>query len=257
MIFGMSAPHLVSVVTPAYRAERHVAACIDSVMNQTHHQIEHIVVDDASPDGTWAVIRQYAECDSRIIPLRLMRNSGPAVARNAAITAARGRYIAFLDADDLWLPQKLQRQIAFMQDRHAGLSFSWYERVDEYATRDGRVVHAPAVVRYDDLLKSNHIGCLTAIYDTAVFGKPLMPDVPVHQDWAYWLKLTRSGELAYCVPEVLALYRHGYSATVSSRKIKTFKHKWRVYRELEGIGVFRSLYYLLHLAVRGWLKYRI
>lgn len=247
---------LVTVVTPAYRVESRLPDTIESVLAQTMPSLEHLIVDDASPDGTWNVIQRYASQDSRVVAIRLEENAGPAHARNAAIRASRGRYVAFLDADDLWLPHKLERQLAFMRHHDAPLSFSWYERVDDEGQRSGRVVSAPSEVGYRDLLKSNHIGCLTAMYDSNVLGKPEMPSIRVHQDWGYWLALTRTGIVARCVPEVLALYRYSYGQTVSSNKLRTVGYKWRVFRELEGFGVFRSLYYLAHVAIRGYVKMR-
>lgn len=247
----------VSVITPAYKAERHLAECAASVRDQTYGNIEHVIVDDASPDGTWDVIERIAQQDPRVVPVRLAANVGPAAARNAGIEIASGDYLAFLDADDLWLTEKLERQVSFMRDKQVSIAFSWYERIDDGGQRTGRVVKAPSSVGRSELLKSNYIGCLTAIYDVSVIGQRKMPMIPVHQDWAYWLELTRDGTRAFCIPEVLALYRHGYTRTVSSNKLRTLRHKWHIYREVEGFGRLQSLYYLCHLFLTGLIKYRI
>jgi teichuronic acid biosynthesis glycosyltransferase TuaG len=246
--------HTVSVIMPTFRGGSNLISAVKSVLRQTYPDWELVIVDDASPDDTWETICRYMRDDPRVVGVRQEKNGGPARARNAGLRIATGRYVAFLDSDDLWLPEKLERQVKFMQESGAALSFTWYERIDNSGLPEGRVVRAPSEVGYFDLLRSNRIGCLTAMYDSDVCGKPPMPDIRVHQDWAYWLALTRDGLRAYCLPEVLALYRHSYDSTVSSNKVSTLRYKWQVYRSLEGLSIPRSLFYLVSIAVRGFRK---
>ena len=247
---------LISIVTPAYNAEDSIPNTIRSVLDQTLADWELLIVDDGSSDRTVGIVSLFCRQDSRIRLLELAENGGAAVARNAGIRQARGRYIAFLDSDDAWDPTKLESQLAFMQAREAALVFSAYRKVDE-AGRALGVVGVPERAGYRDLLKTNYIGCLTAMYDTQRLGKVEMPLIRKRQDLALWLKIVKlTGEPAWGQPEVLATYtvRRG---SVSADKQSAAAYQWRLYREVEALPLPASGYYFAQYAVRGLLRSRL
>lgn len=243
---------VVSVVTPVWNAAATLAGTVASVQAQTFGDWEMLLVDDASTDGSGAIARDLAARDPRIRVLARAGNGGAAAARNDAIRAARGRLIAFLDADDLWYPEKLARQVAFIAATGHGLVFSAYRRIGA----DGRplgVVRPPASVTRAGLLKGNVIGCLTAVYDTAVFGKVEMPPIRRRQDYGLWLVLLRRVPAAHALPEVLADYRV-QPASLSGGKLGAARDTWALYREVEGLGRPRAAWYLAHNLARALAK---
>jgi teichuronic acid biosynthesis glycosyltransferase TuaG len=169
------------------------------------------------------------------------------------VESARGRYVAFLDSDDLWKPNKLERQIGFMRQEQVSFSFSSYDRISEDGEWMGTVsVRSP--VNYRDLLLSNVIGCLTAVYDTERLGKMLMPDVRKRQDFALWLSILKKIDYAHPLPDVLATYRVR-SRSVSSNKFSAAAHTWRIYRDVERLPLHLAAYYFANYAVRGALSH--
>jgi glycosyltransferase involved in cell wall biosynthesis len=238
----------VSIITPARNAAATLAATIASVAAQTRPDWEMLIADDGSEDATAAIAAGWATRDPRVRPLPGPRE-GPAGARNRAIRAARGRFIAFLDADDRWRPEKLARQLAFMEREATPFSFTAYRREDAQGRGLG-VVLVPARVDYAGLLKGNVIGCLTAVYDTAHFGKVEMPPLPLRQDYALWLALLRPGGAARGLDEVLADYRVGGAATLSGSKLGAARGTWAVLRR-EGLPLPRALWCFGHYAAAG------
>lgn len=245
---------LVTIVTANYNAEKFIEDTINSVLAQTYPNWEMIIVDDCSTDSSIKIIEQYTKTDNRIRLIRLDKNSGPAVARNRAIEEANGRYIAFLDSDDLWLPKKLEKQLAFMESNNIAFSYSAYDLIDEEGSDLGHF-SVPEKQSYKDLLKTCPIGCLTAIYDTKILGKVTMPLILKRQDYGLWLKLLKQIEYAYGLNETLAVYRIRKNS-ISSNKFKAAQYQWKIYRDVEKLGLFKSVYYFLHYAVNGILKYR-
>ncbi|WP_066351163.1 glycosyltransferase family 2 protein [Aliarcobacter skirrowii] len=235
---------LVSIITPSYKSERFISQTIDSVLAQTYQKWEMIIVDDVSPDNSNKIIEEYCKKDSRIKLIKLEKNSGPAVARNRAIEEAQGRYIAFLDADDLWKPEKLEKQIMFMEEKNCALSYSAYETMSEEGELQNKYINPPLKISYKDLLKSNHIGCLTAIYDTQKIGKVYMPNISKRQDYGLWLKILRKTGFAYGLEESLGVYRI-MSNSVSSNKFKLLKYHFKLFTEFENISSIKALYYLV------------
>ena len=243
----MGPPPLVSVITPARNAAATLPATLASVAAQTLPDWEMLVADDGSTDGTAEIAAAAAARDPRVRPLP-GPHQGAAAARNRAIRAARGRYIAFLDADDRWRPEKLARQVAFMEREAVPFSFTAYRREDA-AGRDLGLVRAPASVDHAALLRGNVIGCLTAVYDSAHFGRVEMPDLPLRQDYALWLQLLRGGGVARGLDEVLADYRVG-AGSLSASKLRAARGTWAVLRR-EGLPLPRALWCFGHYAAAG------
>lgn len=242
----------ISVITPSYNSVDFISSTINSVVAQTVTNWEMIVVDDCSSDNSVEVIQSFVDRDTRIKLIKLERNSGAAVARNKAIEVASGRFIAFLDSDDLWAPDKLEKQVKFMLDQDIAFSFSAYEKIDEEGlTFD--VVSVPEKINYKQLLKTNVIGCLTAMYDVGKLGKVYMPVNTKREDFATWLAILKKVDYAYGMPDVLAQYRV-YASQSSAKKTKMAKENWRLYREIEQLSLFKSIYYFSNYAVRGVLR---
>ncbi|SFB27309.1 teichuronic acid biosynthesis glycosyltransferase TuaG [Lentibacillus halodurans] len=241
---------LISVITPAYNAEEFIKGTIESVLAQTYSNWEMIIVDDYSSDRTVEFVKTYEEQDTRIKLVELEENSGSAIARNTAMENASGRYIAFLDSDDLWFSEKLEKQLHFMQKKDIAFSFTKYVRMEEDGTLRDTVSKAPESVGYDDLMKHCVIGCLTVMIDRDKVGHQKMVNIRTRQDYAYWLAITKKGFRAYGLPEVLSKYRT-VENSISSNKIKAAKRQWYVYRQIEHQNLLKSLWYFLHYAAKG------
>lgn len=242
----------VSIITPLYNCSEFLCFTIESVLSQNLKGWELILVDDCSSDDSFEVAKSFASLDNRIKVFQLDENSGAAVARNTAIEAAKGRFIAFLDSDDLWSPNKLEKQLAFMQENNYPFSYAAYEKIDA----NGKVfeqVGVPDKVAYNDLLKVCSIGCLTAIYDTKYFGKVYMPLIRKRQDLGLWLKLLKKTEYAYGLDEPLGQYCVR-SDSISANKASAAKFTWRLYREIEKLNIVEASYFFSHYAVRGLLR---
>lgn len=243
---------LVSVITPLHNASAYIAETINSVISQAYKNWELIIVDDVSEDDSVQIVEKFVEKEPRIKLIKLTENSGAAVARNSAIETAKGRYIAFLDSDDFWLPEKLETQLAFMQQHNYVFSFGGYERIDENGELLG-LVGVPEKVNYKQMLKTSVIGCLTAMYDTAYFGKVYMPLIRKRQDYGLWLKLLKKTDFAYGLQMPLGQYRVRQDS-ISSNKLNTSTYNWRLYRQVEKLSFLASCYYFSHYAVRGLLR---
>lgn len=235
--------NLVSIITPSYKSEKYISETIESVLKQTYKNWEMIIVDDCSPDNSNNVIESFIKLDTRIKLIRLDTNSGPAIARNKAIEEAQGRYIAFLDADDVWKKDKLTKQLDFMQKKDCALTYTAYEIMNETGELLHKKISTPLKVTYTDLLKSNHIGCLTAMYDTAKIGKIFMPLIQKRQDYGLWLKILRQTGVSYGIGEPLAIYRI-MPTSVSSNKLDLLRYHYKLFREFENIGRLKTIYYL-------------
>ncbi|UJW59230.1 glycosyltransferase family 2 protein [Bacillus sp. A116_S68] len=235
----------VTVITPAFNSEAFIKNTIISVKQQTYKDWEMIIVDDFSTDNTVEIINAFLLEDERIKLIRLKENKGAAYARNEAIKNARGRYLAFLDSDDEWFPEKLEQQLEFMHSRDIAFSYTNYVHINT----DGRVVgynnKIPLEVNYKQLLKSNEIGCLTVIIDLLKTGPVQMPDMRSRQDYGLWLELTKKGFKAYGIPKELAKYRI-VKKSLSSNKLKMGKQNWKIYREYEKLNLVKSLWYFIN-----------
>ncbi|NMZ34903.1 glycosyltransferase family 2 protein [Pseudomonas proteolytica] len=240
-----------SIVMPAFNAELTLAESIQSVLGQTLGSFELLIVDDCSTDGTRDLILSFAAADQRIRPIFLQENGGVASARNAAIRCAEGRYIAFLDADDIWLENKLVRQLdAFSQG--ADVVYSDFVRFHKDGSE--KIVVSPDGVDFKKLLRGNCIGNLTAAYDVSKLGKFFQESIG-HEDYFMWLQIFRKGVKSKRVPEKLAMYRV-LNTSVSGNKIKAVGWTWNIYRNKIGLSLFSSCYHFV-IYVFGAIMKRI
>jgi len=246
---------LVTIITPMYNSERYIIETINSVLAQTYDNWEMILVDDCSSDGTVGIIQSFIETDSRIKIIQLEVNSGAAVARNTAIQEAEGRYIAFVDSDDVWVAHKLETQLMFMHESAAKMTYSAYQIFDENSNIIGER-GVPDKLSYHDLLKTNYIGCLTVIYDTEYFGKVLMPLIRRRQDYGLWLTLLKDINFAYGINQPLAYYRE-HSSSISSNKMQTSMYNWQLLRRVEKMNLLKSIYYFSQYAIRGIMRSKL
>ncbi|MBC2170239.1 glycosyltransferase family 2 protein [Listeria booriae] len=226
---------LVSVIIPTYNSEATIAKTISSVLNQTYKSLEIIIVDDASNDKTVQIIQDIDK--SQISLFVLKQNIGAAEARNVALSKARGRFIAFLDSDDTWYPEKLVRQLRFMEEHQAGFSFTAYERV--VASTVKNTVQVPRRLAYNDLLRNTIINCSTVVIDRKRINHIKMPSIRTRQDTATWLSILKKGHVAYGLNQVLASYNLR-NDSLSSKKGKMAMQTWKMYREQEKLSYWHA-----------------
>jgi teichuronic acid biosynthesis glycosyltransferase TuaG len=231
-----------TIITPIYNAEDFLADSLDSILNQSYQNWKAILINDNSTDGSLDIAKRYERLDSRFKVINKNESGGAAKARNLGIELAQGRFIAFLDSDDIWHPNKLEKQISFMKNNNVDFSFTAYNFISEKGVL-GDFVAVPNEVSYKTLLRGNIIACLTAVYDTKKLGKVYMPDILKRQDFALWLKITKSGINAIGINESLAHYRLR-TGSLSSTKFNTMLHTWGVYRNVEKLSVLSSLRYI-------------
>lgn len=227
-----------------FNSEAYISETINSIINQTFQNWELHLIDDGSTDKTLKIANQFITQHSNIKLLKNETNLGAAISRNKGIQAAKGKYIAFLDADDVWKPKKLQTQIAFMQSENCDVSFSSYEQMDETGKPLNKLIKALPELTYQTLLKSNYIGNLTGIYNAEVLGKITAPNLRKRQDWALWLlAIKKSGKPAKGIQESLAYYRVR-KESMSSNKINLLKHNYWVYRKGLEFSILKSVFYM-------------
>ncbi|AWG80003.1 TPA: glycosyltransferase family 2 protein [Vibrio parahaemolyticus] len=244
--------NLVSIVMPTYNSERTVVESIQSVLAQTYKNWELIIVDDRSSDNTWEVITGFAGQYDNIHVYQNEKNQGAGASRNVAIEKSKGRFIAFLDSDDLWVKEKLAEQISFMLKNNYALTYTYYSRFT--SDKPINVVLAPKYTTYKKLMYSNVIGCLTAVYDVHVLGKRYMPLIRKRQDMGLWLDILKDIPKAYCLPQVLAKYR--MDSGMTSNKLSVLSYQWRFYREVIGLSFPRSMLTFSIYAIKGTIKHR-
>lgn len=233
--------NLVSIITPSYNSSRFIKDTIESVINQTYQNWELLITDDCSIDNTVAIIEDYVKKDSRIKIFIQDKNRGPGAARNNSISRAKGRYIAFLDSDDIWEKNKLERQIDFITEKNVAFVFSSYYLMNESGVSLKKIIRVPEQITYRGYLKNTIIGCLTVLIDIKQTGKFEMPLISTSQDMATWLQILKKGYNAYGMLEVLAGYRLVQNSN-TAKKWKAVKDVWKVYRDIEHLPFIFSCY---------------
>ena len=246
---------LVSIITPVYNGEKYVGETIRSVLNQTYRNWEMIVVDDGSKDHSASIVREFAGQDNRI-QLVQQPNGGSASARNNGIRRANGQYIALLDADDLWEPNFLESQLALMKEKGAVVVHASYKRINEQSKEILRPCMAKKIVTYKQMQMTNHIGCLTGLYDISKYGKIYLKEElkSVRDDYAYWLDIVKLAGCSYGNQEVLASYRVMASSTTGKKK-KLIKAQFTFYYRYQKLGLIRSILYTGYWGVLGIIKF--
>jgi len=228
---------LISIITPVYNSEKYISDTIDSVLAQTYTNWEMIIADDGSKDKSAEIIKKYT--DSRIKYFKLETNSGAAIAQNKALEKAKGNYIAFLDSDDIWKPEKLEKQLRFMIEKDIGFSFTGYEILGD---KKNKIIKVPDTLNYDQFMKNTIIGTLTVMLSRKHVGDVRFVNVMKDHDSMTWAKLLRKGTIAYGLNESLAYYRK-VKGSISNNKIKAAKNHWHNCREIEKLSIPRCMYY--------------
>lgn len=244
---------LISIITPSYNSLEFLPDTAQSIFNQTYTNWEWLIVDDGSIDGTIDYLKNLAKDDSRIKPTFLDNNQGAANARNIAIQKAKGKYIAFLDSDDIWNHNKLLYQVSFMQKNDYAFTFTNYKLMEQSGEILNKVIVAPKKIMYEDLLKNTIIGCLTVMLDIEKVGRVQMPMIRSRQDFALWLSILKRGIVAYGIQEDLACYRK-VQGSISSNKVKAAKMNWFVYRKIEKLSVPKAAWCFVNYAYNAVKK---
>ena len=236
-----------------HNSEAYLAEAIESVIAQTYTKWELIIIDDYSTDRSCEIAKTYADKDPRISIHSCQKHTGlPGTPRNQGISYAKGKYIAFLDSDDIWMPEKLTQQLPFFKDVRTAVVYSDYEKIDENSHRSARVITAPKYTDYKHLLYGNVIGNLTGIFDVSKVGKNYFIDIH-HEDYAFWLSILKKGYIARNTRTITALYRE-HSNSISSQKWRNATWQWNIYRNVEHISFLRSVLYFIFYAVNAFHK---
>lgn len=246
---------LVSIITPTYNSELFISKTIKSVIDQSYNNWELLITDDFSTDKTISIVKGCSKRDDRIKLFCLSKNNGAGVARNNSIIEAKGKYIAFLDSDDLWHPKKLEIQIGYMEDNNLNFSFSSYFIIDSNGTPTGKTIKALKEVDYSKMLNNNYIGCLTAVYNADALGKTKMPLIRKRQDWGLWLKILSKTDCAKSIDEPLAYYREGNNS-LSSNKISLVKSNFEFYRNHLKFSFIKSIF-MIPIFLVSYLQYKV
>ncbi|MDM0885540.1 glycosyltransferase family 2 protein [Clostridium perfringens] len=244
---------LVSIITPSYNTGRYISKTIESVLNQTYENWEMLIVDDCSTDNTDEVVKSYLH-DSRIRYLKNEKNSGAAISRNRAIREANGRWIAFLDSDDLWSPEKLEKQIRFMKEHNYYFSYTNYEEIDENEKKTGIKVSGPKKITRIGMFNYCWLGCLTVMYDAKKIGLIQIEDIKKNNDYAMWLKACKKAD-CYLLNEYLAYYTKGREGSISSQNIfKLIKWHYKLFRISEKQNIVNSFFNTGRNLIFGYYK---
>lgn len=240
----------VSIITPTYNCGKYIGETIESVINQSYKDWEMIIVDDCSKDDTQEIVEKYIEKDNRIKYIKLEQNSGAAIARNKAMELATGKYMAFLDSDDIWISDKLEKQIKFMEEKNYNITCTKYEQIDEMGKLLGKVIKAKNRVDYNGILLTCPVGNSTVMYNVEKLGKFVVPNIRKRNDDALWLQMLKKETYIYGIDEVLMKYRiRGNS--ISSNKVDLVKYHWHLYRKIENLSILRSIF---HICFWGLIK---
>lgn len=245
--------NLVSIITPAYGTEHFIAETIESVIAQTYPHWELLITDDCSPDNLSTVVKSYTEKDSRVKYLCMEKNGGPANARNLSLQNAKGRYIAFLDSDDLWQPEKLEKQISFMQKNDYAFTYTAYQRIKMGGEKYPFINQVPEKITYSGLLKNTAISTLTVVLDKNKVNNIKMTPGWGYDDYVLWLEILKTGIDAYGLNENLASYRV-MDQSVSSNKPRAVKWVWNILRYKEKLNLAKAIYCISMFSLNAAIK---
>lgn len=244
---------LVSIIMPSYNTAKFISETIESVLVQTYTNWELIIVDDCSTDNTDEVVKSFLSYN-RIKYIKNEKNSGAAVSRNRALREAKGKWIAFLDSDDLWLPVKLEKQIAFMKENDYHFSYTNYVEINEASIPNGRFITGPKRITKRGMYNYCWMGCLTVMYDAETVGLIQIADIKKNNDYAMWLKICKKTE-CYLLDEVLAMYRRGRTGSISSHSVKTLiRWHYDLFRKAEKQSVMLATFHTARNLVFGFYK---
>ena len=232
---------LVSIIMPCYNAERYIAQSIESVLAQTYRNWELLITDDCSTDGSVKIATKYSLLDDRISLLVPDEHQGIARARNMSISRARGRFVAFLDSDDIWYPEKLERQVNYMLENDLAFTYTSYELIDWQGNPKNKTVKDAGVMSYKKYLRNTIICCGTVVIDREKTGHFATPIIRTSEDMSLWLSIMKRGFDAYPVPGPLHKYRIT-PGSASSNKINAACDVWRVYRKMEKLSLAASVF---------------
>jgi len=241
---------LVSIITPTYNCAKFIGKTIESVIAQTYTDWELLITDDCSVDDTEQIVNRYVIVDSRIKYIKLNENMGAAMARNDAIRRASGEYIAFLDSDDLWNKDKLEKQLKYMNKNKYNITCTSYTQIDEEGKATNKIFKSKNKTNYNGLLLNCPVGNSTVMYNVEKLGKFEVPNIRKRNDDALWLKILRKEEYIYGIKDVLMSYRIR-SNSLSRNKLDLVKYHWYLYREIEHLSIIRSLF---HICYWGFIK---
>lgn len=245
---------LVSIIMPAYNCEDFIGETIESVLNQSYTNWELIIVDDCSSDNTANIIKEYAAKDDRVRYFKNNSNSGAAISRNNAVQQASGKYLAFLDSDDLWKKDKLTKQIAFMQENNYTFTCTSYDKIDANSAPLNRILVPDKKADYHRLLK-NCPGNSTVVYDAEALGKHFIPDIKKRNDYVMWLQVIKKAGNIYGMHDVLGSHRVR-TDSLSSNKRSLVKYQWYVYQKIERLSLPYSTYLLLYRIAKSVLRFK-
>lgn len=243
---------LISIIIPVYNAEEYIQETIDTIKQQTYNNWEAIFIDDNSTDKSKEIIKKNLQSNIKLIELK--QNGGPAVARNKGIDIAKGKYIAYLDADDLWTKEKLEKQHKFMKDNDYAFTYSSYKRLNANG-KLSKSVQVQKQLDYKEALKRIRVLTITSMFDVEKIDKELlkMPNIELSEDIITWWRILKKGYIAYGLNEPLAYYRKNRNSR-SANKLNSAKGRWYVYRKIEKLSIAKSSYYFMFYIINGVLR---
>ena len=255
MLTDINKEEKVSIITPVYNCENLIEKTIKTVQNQTYTNWEMLLVDDCSSDNSSTIIKEIAKKDKRIRYFKLEKNSGAAIARNKALNEATGTFIAYLDSDDLWKKEKLEKQVDFMLKNNYAFTCTDYEKIDEEGKSLNKIIKIPKMVDYELFLRNTIIQTVGVMVNVKITGKRIlnMPNIRRRQDAATWCQLLKNGYYCYEYPENLSYYRV-VSKSLSSNKIKAVKGTWYLYRKIEKLPLHKACFCFVGYAINAVKK---
>lgn len=236
---------LVSIITPVFNSEKTISKTIESVLKQTYNNFEMIIVDDVSEDKTVSIVKKYSKKDERIKLYELEKKGGASAARNLAIQKATGKYIAFLDGDDLWKKDKLEKQVKFMETNKIYFSYTDYSYIDEDGNDLNMYRKCPKKMSYFRMLLGDSVGCLTVMYNRKAVGKIKIPELRKRNDYALWCVILKKVKVGYKYNEMLSLYRKNTNSLSSGKKYKLLKYHYQMHREVNHLNVLLSSFFTI------------